>query len=332
MKLLSNSLLAVVLTAPFAFAQSATAVLATADASGVYANRQRDAARAGTPADPDLGLRTSDGRLAGAGSLAVLHSVRTPNGPGVGGRFHVTGFAQDGNVAGTLGGNPFGPGPQSYELVLRSRQPVTGDVFVLFDGNVRNAATAAAGVGIGTDARRFQADGQPQRGGFRGVQVDATGLTIRVNLIGEARGVRGVGGGFDATLEVLFVASGGGGGCTVSFGQPSCTEGGGLRGQATTGPRGGQLALSLNGAYADAIGVTFVSPFGRTTPFANTNCVLFAQPIVHELFRTDATGHAATSIAFPLRSGEFFVQQATLRIAPGGIALGTSNTLQVTCN
>ena len=115
--------------------------LSTADVVGVNANRQTDLARGGTVIDPGLRLSATDGDAASSGSAAARVAMRTPDGPAVGGMFSVRGLAGDGNVVGTLTGNPPAQGAQTYELSFAARQAVTGRVVVLFI----NHANAAAG-------------------------------------------------------------------------------------------------------------------------------------------------------------------------------------------
>lgn len=332
MRCLPSFVTALLFVTPWLAAQDDVhGALSTHAASGVFANRQHAAVRTGTVADPEIQLAIRDGDHANSASLAALSIVRTTRGPAISGRFAVHGVAADGHVCGTLGGDPLVPGAQSYALVIRSRTPTAGDVHVSFDGAVRNGAGAEAAVTVGDSSVRFHADGQRHRHSFAGVRVGAEGATILIRIGGQAHGANGSPAGYEARLEVTFVEAAGSG-CTVSFGELSCTEGGVLRGSAVAGTRGGVLSLQLSGALHDAIGVTFISGSGATVPFHGTHCVLFVDPIVHALFLTDAHGAAATRVEFPLQRGDFFVQQATLLISPRGVALGTSNTLRVTCH
>ncbi len=332
MRCLPSFVTALLFVTPWLAAQDEVhGALSTHAASGVFANRQHAAVRGGTVADPEIALRIHDGEHASAASLAALGTVRTPNGPAISGRFSIHGVAGDGHACGTLGGDPLAPGAQTYSLVIRSRTPTSGSVHVVFDGAVRNGAGAEAAVTVGDSTIRFHADGQPHRHAFNGVRVGTEGATIAIRIGGQAHGANATTAGFEARLEVSFLEAAGSG-CTVSFGELSCREGGVLRGSAQAGTRGGVLSLQLGSALPDAIGVTLVSGSGHTAPFHGTHCVMFVDPIVHAVFLTDAHGAAATRVEFPLQRGDFFVQQATLLISPRGVSLATSNTLRVTCH
>lgn len=332
MRCLSPFVTALLFVTPWLAAQDEVhGSLSTHAASGVFANRQHAAVRAATVADPEIQLAIHDGDHASSASLAALSIVRTTHGPAISGRFAIHGVAADGHACGTLGGDPLVPGAQSYLLVIRSRTPTAGDVRVVFDGAVRNGAGAEAAVTAGDSSVRFHADGQSHRHAFTGIRVGAEGATIAIRIGGQAHGANGSPAGYEARLEVTFVETAGSG-CTVSFGEISCQEGGVLRGRAETGTRGGVLGLQLSAALPDAIGVTFISGSGATVPFHGTHCVMFVDPIVHALFLTDAHGAAATRVEFPLQRGDFFVQQGSLLISPRGIAFATSNTLRVTCH
>ncbi len=145
---------------------------------------------------------------------------------------------------------------------------------------------------------------------------------------------RGPAAAFAATLRVFFVEDAAPPTCTVTPGARSCPAGGHLEGRAGATRDGFALATHLTGALPDAFGLTFLSPDGMTSPIQGLRgCVFFQTPVLHEAFRTDANGDAQTLIRFPARvGGSFSLQQASLLIAPRGIVLATSNTLDVACN
>ncbi|MBK8974795.1 MAG: hypothetical protein IPM29_02610 [Planctomycetes bacterium] len=310
------------------------AALQTADAIAVHANRQIDGARGQTAIERPLVLRAEDGRSAFAQSAAGLVMLQTPQGPGVGARFDVGAFAADGNVAGTLAGNPWAPGLQTYELTLSARQAVQGDLVIHFGGDARDSR-AVAEVRVGRVVKTFTPDGNPQRDAFEDLTVDANGLTIAIGIGGQAHPqTGGTPATFRMNLNVFFVPDAPGPGCTVTVGQRSCPEGGVLAGAIVRDPNGAgpALGLGLTGALPDAIGLTIVSPDGQTFPIAMSNCVFFRTAILHEVFRTDAMGNARTLVPFPMRAGgSFSVQQMTVLVTPRGLRFGTSNTLDVAC-
>jgi hypothetical protein len=306
--------------------------LATADAVGVHANRQIDAARTGTAIDQPLVLQAQDGRETAAHSVAQRDPLRTPQGPALGALFSWRGRAADGDLAGTLGGSPLSAGAQAYGLLLTARQAVPGRLVILFDGDGIGGGGARASVVVGNETRGFATDGTAQRASIDNLTIGGRGLRVAIQIAGRAAGQGGVS-AFHAHLRVAFVPDASGPGCQVLPGTASCAEGGVLRGQVSGTTRGGVLQLNLGGALPDAIGLTVVSPSGSTFPILNTGCVFFDRAIVHETFRTDANGDARTQVMFPLRQGgSFFVQQATVVVSPRGLRLGTSNTLEVRCN
>lgn len=307
--------------------------LATADAVGVHANRVIDGARARTVIERALLLQARDGRTAAASSLARRSAQRTPRGGGVGAAFAWRGIAAGGDSAGTLGGSPLAVGAQHYAMVLTSARGVTGDLVIVFGGNGRNGGGARASVAVGAENRSFVADGSAHRARIEDVTIGGRGVRVDVQIAGHAGGSREAS-GFAAELEVHFVPDRAGGpSCEVLAGQRSCAEGGVLRGSVDTAGRMPVLQLGLQGALPNAIGVSIVSPNGRTFPIPGTSCIFFATPIVADVFTTDANGDARTRMRFPARpGGSFFVHQGTILVSPRGVRLGTSNSLEVRCD
>lgn len=305
--------------------------LATADASGVHANRQIDAVRAGTAVERPLLLQAQDGRVTAASSLAQRQMPRMGMSDGYGASFAWHAVAADGDVAGTLGGSPLAAGAQHYAMLLTSDRSVSGSIVIAFDGAGRNGGGARAAVTVGNESRSFVADGNAQRARIGGLTISGRGLRVDVRFSGHAAGQGGNASAFHAGMRVLFV--GDGPRCEVLPGERSCAEGGVLRGSIDTSGHMPVLNLGLTGALPNAIGLTIVSPDGQTFPIANTSCIFFQLPIVHETFRTDGNGNARTQVRFPMRpGGQFFVQQGTILVSPRGIRFGTSNTLQVVCH
>jgi hypothetical protein len=301
--------------------------LSTADVVGVHANRQTDAARAGTPIPDALRLSAQDGRLGHARSIAEVMDV------GSGAHFVLEAQASPGaNVAGTLGGAPPVAGPQRYDLVLGSRGAVQGALLIEFFGRAANAR-ALAKVTLGQRTAAFAAGSGPQRTRFDNVSL-AGGIQLGIELHGMARADRSAA-GYRAELSVQFVperSRGPAATCTVTPHARSCSEGGSLAGRPAPGRRGIDLQLALTGALPDALGLTVASPQPNTFPIGGTTCIFFRNAVVVGTFQTDANGNARSMVQLPPVRGSMYLLQAQVALSPRGARVATSNSLEVSCN
>ena len=88
----------------------------------------------------------------------------------------------------------------------------------------------------------------------------------------------------------------------------------------------------MTGALPNAIGVTVLSPRGRIIDIGDTGCVLLGDPIIASTFNTDANGEGRDRLAFPPRfKGRLYAQAVTIRVSERGVAVATSNTLEIGC-
>jgi hypothetical protein len=318
-----------VLAASITAQNPVAARLSTAADLGVFANQQQNSVPNGTAAP--VRLAVADGRSALSHSSAALRDPTRSTGAD----FGWDSQAAAGNSAGTLGdsGGGLAVGPQRYDLVLvAARTSVTGSLVISFDGRAINA-TAGAAVSVGREVRRFDASNGAGRASIDGLTVGSQGLAASVEISGLS-GDRTLDSGYGCGLSVVFVVDGGGGGgtCTITPHTSSCSKGGTLDGRATSTGRGFDLGLNLTGALPDAIGVSLASVLPDTFPIGRTGCVFFRDAIVIGAFQTDGRGNAATMYRIPAVRGSMYLQQGTFAVSPTGVAIGTSNTLQVVCN
>jgi hypothetical protein len=303
---------------------------ATADAVGVYANRQIDGARAGTVIDPVLALNATDARKAHSASQAKKANLQTAAGLATSVHLAWQAGSTDGNLAGTLGGAPLTAGPQEYAVVYSSNTPVKGRLMITFHGTAYKAAATAV-VEVAGVSKAFKADGTKQAVSVEGLTINGR-LPVGIAIFGKAHSAAGEKSAYNANLGVWFLPETGAPVCKVEPYERSCPEGGVLKGSFGNTPSGGNsLKLDLAGALPKALGVTIVSPLGNTFQFTPSGCIFFKAPIVAFTFRTDENGDAQTTLGFPKHVGEFYLNQGTLVISPAGYQIATSNSLKVTC-
>lgn len=254
-------------------------------------------------------------------------------------------------TAGATGtGNPM-QSPQTWCLTLNGGP---GHLLIEFKGRRVNRSFAAATVGLRDRALRFEAthDGHSERV-LVPLPGGAAGLPVKVSLEGFAHGAftgssagdPGVvlPGSFEAGLSVQFRPDDRPHFCTIAPDQRGCPAGGALHGAIINpldpiiSPVNPHIALSLEGALSNAIGVTLLNRSGELVPaLPLTVCPILVNPVVVGLFETDDHGNARTflrapPIPIPGRFG-FFIQQATVKFGgDAGFRIASSNTLAVKC-